>query len=171
MLINTGNELADYLAKEGNQLSEEEGLATPIPFQYVKNQVEEIYLKKWQHRWRNSKRYVQTRALFPDVNFGKLKLLLRLPKSQITMLVQAGTGHGLYAQHVAHWKDIEPDCHFCLEEEETPTHLLHECPALWRERMEWQTCVERSSSPVALERQIIRFFSTNDMMALYQLNS
>ena len=169
---NTGNELADMLAKKGNLITSSEGIRIPIPLRYAKSKIEDLYYSQWKRRWNEEPDCGQTRELFPNVNRGKLKTLLRLKRSQLKILVEAATGHGLLAYHVAHWRpDVDPTCKFCLEDDEKFTHLLHECPALWQERLELQGRLEtNSSNPIAYEREIIRFFSTDDMKTVFQLN-
>ena len=66
---------------------------------------------------------------------------------------------------------MDPTCKLCLEDDEKFTHLLHECPALWHEQCEMQGRLERSSNPVVYERELIRYFMSEDMKALYQLNA
>jgi len=42
------------------------------------------------------------------------------------------TGHGLFAAHLGHWKNIETECKLCTEEDETSRHWWSDCPALER---------------------------------------
>ena len=168
----TGNELADVLAKQGNSKPYDGRMEVPVPVRYAKRVVEEFYYSSWQRQWEAETKCTHTREMFPTVNRGKLKQLLRMNRKQLAILIEAATGHGLVAYHLAHWKSsVDPTCKLCLEDDEKFTHLLHECPALWREQQEMQGRLERSSNPVAYERELIRYFMSEDMKALYQLNA
>ena len=51
--------------------------------------------------------------------------------NELTTLVQAATGHGLFVGHLSKWRESLPStCKLCGEMEETLLHLWGECPAL-----------------------------------------
>ena len=64
------------------------------------------------------------------------KVLRTFDRNKIRRLVEIFTGHCnlRYSQHIRSETD-DPTCRLCLEDEETPHHLLIECPALARQRL------------------------------------
>ena len=69
-------------------------------------------------------------------------------------LVQPATGHGLFAAHLAHWRQCQKVCTLCQESEQTSAHLWAECPALTLERMN----LIENQGPLNYELNIIKFF-------------
>lgn len=167
----TGNELADMLAKRGNSAVVADDGMIPIPVGYAKLKIDDFYTSVWQKQWHIATGMEQTKTMFPSVSRSKLKKLLRLRRSQLTILMEAGTGHGRLAYHLSRWRGVNPTCKLCLQGDEKFTHMLQECPILWRSRQEFDMRVEKNSSnPVAWERELIRFFSQDRLSALYQQN-
>ena len=66
----------------------------------------------------------------PEPNRNKSKLIMNLPRGQMRRLIELITGQN-NLNHVQSKIDpieISPYCRFCGEEDETPEHLLNECP-------------------------------------------
>ncbi len=107
--------------------------------------------------------------MFPKVSANKIKKVTKLSGEELNLLIQAATGHGLFAAHLAKWiEEMDPLCKLCLEGEETSTHLWEECPALWWERQDRQTETTRAKSH---ELEIIKFFRTQSVRETMSLNS
>ena len=160
----TGNEVADYLAKQACLIRGD--AKTPKSLAYGKDCIKNYYIKQWQSRWNETPDCRQTRLLFPIVEPNIKRNLRLLSKNEITRLIQMGTGHCLLAYHVAKWRNTTPTCKLCLEDDESPIHLLQDCPALWWERLEYQAVVE-SKDPA---RALLDFFDNENIYALEQLN-
>ena len=94
---NTGNELADYLAKEGGDLRVA-GVSpqVPVALAEVKRRIREYWLKAWQKEWRDCKGCKHTKNFIPVV--GKFtsvnQLTLSLKAGDLSRLVQVISGHG-----------------------------------------------------------------------------
>ena len=160
----TGNELADHLARLGSCMHvhtvEPEA---PVPVSTVRQEIEDHFRAEWQTRWNETTTCRQTKIFFPSVNRRKIKKLKNCNRRELNLLTQACTGHALVAHHVRQWvEELEDECEMCLEAEETTAHLFFECPALWQIR------AEVKSLQVGIERQVMRFFSTNTMLLLFE---
>jgi hypothetical protein len=112
-----------------------------------------------------SNEYRHSREMLSQVNDkSKLKKLVRLSKSQLKQLIQITTGHCLFAKHLSQWRrQVDPTCRMCQEDMETPAHLLKLCPALSMERMQWQLSIENSTSPIAEEVELLKFFNNKHL--------
>ena len=58
-------------------------------------------------------------------------------------------------------------CKLCYGAKEDPTHLLNECPALWRARIEFESSLEFQYFKVSM----LRFFQQDSIKALERLNT
>jgi hypothetical protein len=133
----TGNELADYLARKGSISDSPMPRAVGLSRTEIKARISTHFQNRWQNRWRKEEsKYKVTRTFFPTPNNKSiLKKLSKWSKSRLSTLIQAGTGHGLNAVHVAHWKNISKICSFCREAEQSVLHLWKDCPVFELERM------------------------------------
>ena len=166
---NTGNEMADYLAKRGNQCRHNPRVK-PASIS-LKSEVKNTYLEEWKKTWKASTSS-QSREMFPEANVGKTKHLLRLGRTRLNLLMQVGTGHGLFAYHLAHWTGVSRTCQLCAGGDETPGHLLWDCPALLVERMELDVKLQVSSrNPVRKEKTLVGYFSCPRLEALREKHS
>ena len=131
----TGNELADFLAKEGSKKNiSGTNPIVPVPYCTIKRKINEMVGEKWQARWeiaevRNAKSFLTT--VDPSCN----KKTRKFSKNKLNQLAMAISGHGLYSAHLWHWKNIDPVCKLCKESAETSAHLWNECPALEKLRL------------------------------------
>ena len=132
----TGNELADYLAKEGNKLvpvGPEPMMA--IPSAVVKAKIKEIFMNLWEHHWHQEKSCRQTREFIDSVKERRTQGILNLSRNKLYLIVQFITGHCTLRRHLSLLQVVEDSgCRFCGECEETPLHVVNECPATWSER-------------------------------------
>jgi ribonuclease HI len=166
---NTGNELADMLAKAGNKMpAASVAPEIPVPNATMKGLINDLVTRSWQDRWTSSGECRQTKLFCPFVDTGKLKKLVKSTREQLNRLFQVVTGHGLFAAHLSKWRNIDIQCKLCLEEDESPFHLWNECPALTRERMERETL---HSENKLLELEIIDFFSIKAIRDMMSENS
>jgi ribonuclease HI len=134
---NTGNELADYLAKTGTE-QPQRGIEPEVTVSYIKGEINNRYHKEWCQQWKNSEGMRQTKMM--AISPGDIKKLQYYPRKELNLILQIMTGHCLLRKHMAQWTpDVSPTCQRCNESEETPLHLLYECPALELRRREWET--------------------------------
>jgi ribonuclease HI len=166
---NTGNELADYLAKEGNKLPVQSvGPELPVPYATMKQRVNNLITAQWQRRWSSSEDCRATKYFCPKVDTGKLKRVIKMSRENLNLLFQAITGHGLFAAHLSKWKDVDNICKLCGEEDETALHVWDSCPALEKERRERELDPRNRRSK---EVEIIRFFEIKAVKEMMSENS
>lgn len=147
---NTGNEVADYQAKEGI-LNGEVFLYNYTSKCIVKNKLNEHYHKIWSTKWQQEDecKHVKHFLEKPRSNRYCLKYM---NKHNLNLLIQMITGHGLFRGHLAKWQEMEPTCNLCQEEKQTGIHLWRDCPALEQIRRE---CSNNGN----LDDQIVQFYS------------
>lgn len=163
---NTGNELADLLARNGSCLT----VASvppeiPVPLSTVYMNIRDHFQAKWQTRWDAHAECRQTKIFFRKVKRGKINKLSKLGRPALNLLVQVCTGHALVNHHISQWTDSEEPCEMCLEDDETTSHLYLECPALWQLRGEIK------SLDLGVERSVLKFFSEDRMVDLFKKRS
>ena len=153
---NTGNELADHLAKEGGSLLED-GVFPKIPVALaeVKKRIKEYWLKIWQKEWNDLDECRHTRMFIPVV--GKFtnvnKLTLTLKAGDLSRLIQVVSGHGPFRGHTGNWKEeVDPTCTLCGEDAESAWHLWRGCPALELQR----SAIDGSDGDLAVK--LVAFF-------------
>ena len=89
----------------------------------------------WENRWDNRKDARQTSIFFPKINISKSKEIIQLNKDQISITIRALTGHDFRQRHNALVNADEPNrCRLCHEHEETPSHIILDCPSLTHTR-------------------------------------
>jgi len=165
---NTGNELADCLAKEGNKLTGKSvSPELPVPYATIKMRVRDLTVSKWQKRWENLETCRISKIICPRVGIDRLKKVAKWSRKRINLLFQSTTGHGLFAAHLNKWKLMDPICKLCLEDDESADHLWTSCPALAEQRtlrdMEYR---EKKSDEIRL----IEFFETKAIRKLMANN-
>jgi len=127
---NQGNEEADTLAKAGTKL----GVIgpppfIPIPYNYVKNSIKKLTLQNWTSYWLNRPDCRQTKLWFPKPDLKKSKLIMSKSRTEVGLIIRWITGHCYLARHQSLiFPEINPICSLCEQEDETPWHLLTECP-------------------------------------------
>lgn len=87
--------------------------------------------RKWQERWDNTPSGRWTHTLIPNIEAWTQR-----KHGDVTYhLTQFLTGHGKFRSYLFKInRDISPQCPNCSTEEETPEHLLFECPRFRAER-------------------------------------
>ena len=128
--------------------------------------IKDHYQAEWQKLWDSEESCRQTKIFVPKVNGRKIKKLAKYNRKDLNLLVQACTGHALVAHHVNQWvAGLADECQMCLEDEESTAHLFFECPALWRSR------TDIKSLQLEREKQVMRFFSSAEMVELLALRA
>ena len=164
---NTGNEIADAMAREAR-------LQTPLPalartMREVKSKIKNDLFVSWQREWRDMKDCKIARRIVGTVSPLYRRIVKGLKTSKLTLLVEAATGHGFFGGHLSKWRsEIDGECKLCYEGDETSLHLWEECPALeWIRRTQLSEAVARGTP---LPRQILKFFEQEAIAELLQQN-
>ena len=126
-----GNESADTLAKKGSTLKVVSPQPIkPIPHPIVKKQLRNSAYRKWKTYWQGRGDCRQTKLWFPSPDPVRSKTLLHLPRKDFGSVVRWVTGHCYLARHQSLIHHNSPTCNLCQLAEETPWHLLWDCPAV-----------------------------------------
>ena len=91
-------------------------------------------LDEWNKSWWDRKK-LMSHDFIQAVDRSAAMIFRRFPKELQRMTIQLITGHSVLNGHM-HKIGLadEPICRLCLEEDETPLHILHDCPAVERDR-------------------------------------
>jgi len=127
---NRGNEEADTLAKAGTNW----GVMgpppfIPIPYNYVKKAISKLTLQTWTNYWVNRPDCRQTKLWFPKPDLKKSRQIMTKTRTEVGLLIRWLTGHCYLARHQSLiFPEINPTCNYCNNGDETPWHILKECP-------------------------------------------
>ena len=125
------NEKADRLAKHGAKFTVD-GCEPwlPVPHKSLEQRLNFLIKSKWQHFWSNHPECRQTKDALPSVWSGTLKHFYTYTRETAGQAIQFITGHGNFKRHQClRGETDDPTCRICLEEDdETPRHLLMDCP-------------------------------------------
>ena len=132
---NTGNEVADALAKAG-AAGKGGAVKVPLPTYAVRDGIDRLISNRWQKQWDERKDCAHSKMMMPHTPMGegKRKQYMKYDKQTLAKLAQWFTGHCLLGRHMSHWKDISSFCRLCAKGYESPIHLLEECEMLDREQ-------------------------------------
>lgn len=126
-----GNEKADLFAKQGaNMKVTGPQPIRPIPECAIKKQIVKVTSDKWEKYWSDRLDCRQTKLWFPAPNRQRARQLMALNRTDFGRVVRWVTGHCYLARHQSLLYNNSPDCNLCQDGEETPWHLLWECPAV-----------------------------------------
>ncbi len=125
-----GNESADKLAKKATQIYYR-GTQPVLPIApiHVKNAIQAFTNTNWDIYWNGRVDCRQTKLWFPEPNIKESKEILKLNKSDFGLITRWITGHCFLARHEAIINNEDPICNKCFIDDQTPWHLLKECPA------------------------------------------
>ena len=167
-----GNEEADTAAKAGSR-SNRKTLSTILPPR-----------KAWKNQTRKSRNLSWTKQWAENPHCRQTKLFLKGPQpriwidmkpctqNKISRIVRFITGHCFMNRHntlidkgYAALDDPEAQCRLCEEAEESPAHLITECPVLNNVRVNtlysWQLDTPPPWSP-----ELIKFIDDPNIIAL-----
>ena len=129
-----GNEKADCAAKAGTTASEY-GDYIHVSKQELKTRITSKAKEIWEQRWVNKADCAQSRKFIAQVNPKLSADLLSLDRETLGRIVRFTTGHAFLRRHnflLDQGEDEE--CRLCLEDDETASHIILECPALAQRR-------------------------------------
>jgi len=126
----SGNETADKLAKKATLLP----YKGPQPFLplapiHVNNAFGKFSAANWETYWQGRIDCRQTKLWFPKPDKKEAKNIINLNKNDFGLITRWITGHCFLARHEALINNQDPTCNKCFLDEQTPWHLLMECPA------------------------------------------
>jgi ribonuclease HI len=127
-----GNELADEVAKDGALLNDEILEDSPkLSYNGLRKQLMERHYAIWKIQWTDRPDCRQTKLWLPEPNRKLSRDILRLDRKTLSIIVQLITGHNYMNYHQAKTDpSVDPECRFCLEDDESSQHIVAECPAL-----------------------------------------
>lgn len=131
-----GNDKADSLAKEGSSKS----LVGPEPtcgisYRTARKAIRETLQEQHLAHWMSLPGLRQSRMFIGDSFNARVEELLKLSRNQIRLATGIITGHISLRKHLhTIGAEDDPTCRMCLEEDETPQHLLCECLVLANKR-------------------------------------
>jgi len=158
---NTGNEVADMIAKRG--ATSETKVKIGISKATMKSKTKEYYLTKWKEDWERYPEGRQSKQFMPNAGIYKSSEIVGYSKTTINRLVQFFTGHALLNRHMKIMgHDVSPTCRKCGEAEETPSHLLKDCEAFCLQRKEFLSNHEEGSN-CALDN-VLRFLESTGII-------
>jgi ribonuclease HI len=128
-----GNEQADKLAKKGTQFKHAVSNIPIAPIHTI-NEITKFTYANWETYWNGRIDCRQTKLWFPAPNPKISKEIMQLNKMDFGLITRWFTGHCFLARHEALIHNEDPTCNLCFIDEQTPWHLLRECPATNRIR-------------------------------------
>ncbi len=137
----------------------------------IKKEINRIAECKWQQWWQTIPQCGTAKSFFVAPTTLHRKFIKGMSTNELTTLIQAATGHGLFAGHLSRWRESLPStCKLCGETEETALHLWGECPALELERFQLSSLRTggRNKTPHHL---ILDFFQHEKIRGLMTTNS
>jgi len=124
---NSGNELADHLAKDA--VNNNVICFNKVPKSEIIRQETQRSLAKWQKQWDISTKGQVTKDYFPDITERLTKKINLTPNLKAMM-----TAHGKTKAYLHRFKIIQsPEC-ICTEGDQTVDHLIYDCGKLEKER-------------------------------------
>jgi len=126
----SGNETADSLAKKATQITYKGTQPfLPVAPVHVYNAFKKLSSANWETYWQGRIDCRQTKLWFPKPNHIEARNILNLDKQNFGLMVRWVTGHCFLARHESIVNNQDPTCNKCFLDEQTPWHLLMECPA------------------------------------------
>ena len=169
----TGNEIADYLAKKGSMMRTYGPQPHIVPdYNTAVSILKAATIAEWQKDWNNTKGCEHSRKFIPGPDKAATNLLRALPFNKQRIIIQCLTGHTTlnYHQHKIGQAE-EPLCRLCLEDDETPDHIINDCPAvaLNRQLSFIQNNTHSKSSPFKnFLEGLISFIATPSVRELFK---
>ncbi|KAJ8977196.1 hypothetical protein NQ317_009430 [Molorchus minor] len=131
-----GNEEADRLAREGSAMypiGPEPILG--VPYSMGVSAMKELLIREFKNSWHVTPGMRQAKTHIEGPLLKLTKCLLGMNRRDIRMVTGLLTGHCHLNRHLQLIGIAEdPECRWCLEDEETSSHVLTECPAIAKVR-------------------------------------
>ncbi len=120
----TGNKVVDRMAKENAVAVQLLSPALARTEREIKKEIKRIAECKWQQWWRMISQCGTAKSFFAAPTTQHRKFIKWMSTKELTALIQAATGHGLFAGYLSRWREsLSLTCKHCGETEETSLHL------------------------------------------------
>ena len=135
------NERADAAARLATSIEPAGSIEAPLALAGAKAIIKAKIWADWKEEWDSYKEARQSHY-FLDGPSTKFNCIYKYCRTTIGRLVQYISGHAFLRRHnrIIEYNSKENDgvkeCRLCLEDDETPHHIITNCPALARERTE-----------------------------------
>ena len=137
----------------------------------IKKEIKRIAECKWQQWWKTIPQCGTAKSFFAVPTTQHRKFIKWMSTKELTTIIQAATGHGLFAGHLSQWRESIPStCKLCGETEKTSLHHWGECPALELERTQLSS-VRIGGRNKAPHRLTLDFFEHEKVRGLMHANS
>lgn len=152
--------MADELARKGsnsNPIGPEPTL--PIPWATIKREATQKLANRAWREWKSKEGMRHSKA-FIDGPSRKFRLeLLSRGRNSTRMVAALLTGHGPFSAHLAKIGVSVPNqmCRFCELWTETGWHVLAECPAVWKARLQHLEATQLHEGMVLRPGAVARF--------------
>lgn len=125
-----GNEMADTLAKEGRD-SDAILEVVPLPPVVINQKINNWLNEKVTKYWQNLPGLEVSKSLIQSIDHKRFQDIIKLNRRDLRILVGLLTGHCPLYYILLQRKIVNmADCRFCMEEDETSTHVLCSCAGL-----------------------------------------
>ena len=167
-----GNEAADTAAKAGGTSTRQTTQRIGPPRASRKKHIRKARNLAWQTAWNQRKDCRQSKMFLPGPDPNIWKDIKSLPQAKISRIIRFTTGHchmnrqnTIIAQGYEALDSQEAMCRLCEEAEETPEHLITECPVLNTTRLShlyaWQL-----DTPPPWSQELIQFINSPAVIAI-----
>jgi hypothetical protein len=120
-----GNEMADQLVSTGPETAC--GISVAVAKKVVRDWMKRNHKKHWEF----TTGLKQAKGLTPGLSARRTKDLLKLNRDQLRWVVGLFTGQCHLKGHLLKLGFTDdPSCERCLEEDESPTHIICDCEAI-----------------------------------------
>ena len=100
-----------------------------IPKTELKNKIKNYFYSEWGNEWSSYPKARMTKLFYQKPDANQANYVIKLGRLELSRFIKIITGHnGLFYFKSRIDKQINPECRFCLEAEETFYHLATECP-------------------------------------------
>jgi ribonuclease HI len=136
-----GNEEADLLARQGSSQQPFGPEPTlPLAWSQTRSCINQWVKKRFSEEWRKQT-LKHSLACIPAPSLKVTNELLGHSRNVTRRVVALLTGHGPFRAHLSRiGVSVNPECRYCETENETGWHILAECQAVWRARLNHLGC-------------------------------
>ncbi|KAJ8953870.1 hypothetical protein NQ317_007337 [Molorchus minor] len=131
-----GNGEADRLAREGSAMYPiGPELILGVPYSMGVSAMKELLAKEFENSWRETPGMRQAKIHVEEPSLELTKCLLGMNRRDIRTVTGLVTGYCHLSRHLQLIGIVEdPECRWCLEDEESSSHVLTECLAIAKVR-------------------------------------
>ncbi len=101
----TGNKVADGMAKENTVAVHLSSPALERTGREIKKEIKGIAERQWQQWWRTIPHCGIAKSFFAVPTTQHRNCIKWMSTKELTTLIQAATGHGLFASHLSKWRE------------------------------------------------------------------